>query len=85
MRVNVDLSALGMHAMVVEVSPHETIENTVTLISVKNNHIDFDKAVLYFNNQLLGMNKKLSEYKIQDDYTLVLREREHKTGCCFIF
>ena len=61
--------------MTIDVEPKNTVEDVITLITVKNNYIDFDRATLYFNKEILPRNKKLSDCNIQDDYTLVLVER----------
>jgi hypothetical protein len=53
MRLNIELASLGMEPMFVDVDSQSSVENVIALITVKNNHIDFDKASLFYNGQFL--------------------------------
>ena len=49
MRIFIDLGSSGMEQMSIDVEPYQSIENVIALITVKNNHIDFERAQLFYN------------------------------------
>lgn len=71
--------------MTVDVDSSQSIENIITLLTVQNNHIDFDRALMYYNGKHLDPYKKLSDYQIYDNDTVTLKESRRSTGCCIIF
>ena len=75
MRLNIECANLEQQEpssiTVLEVDYTMSIEDVIALLTVSNTNLDFDTVVLVHNGQKLQRTKKLSDYGIQDDYTLL--------------
>jgi len=83
MRVVVDCNRIGEGLLPIDVDFEATVDDLVTLLTVKIPSIDYDGARIYFNGQLLKRDSKIVANGIRDGYQVELRTAG-SNGCCSI-
>jgi hypothetical protein len=53
MRLNIEIVKGHFSNMIVEVESHMKVEDVIALITVQNNHIDFDSVTLHYNGKMM--------------------------------
>jgi len=84
MLVIVDCTNEGFPKENVDVDPSATVEDLITLLTVQNSHLDFDRVRIIYNGQALQRAKKLLDMGIRDGYEVEL-QLANSDKCCSTF
>lgn len=59
MRLNIDCSNAREAAIVLDVEPSMKIDDVIALITVQNNHLEYNRIQLLFNGKVMKTSAKL--------------------------